>query len=148
MALVCRTYPSWMMQTCCYRPCLTARRCVLGRQARLAGGGLALNLGKCLFVAQKGRTFSDAERDLMARLGKPWIDASTAPIERGSVTVGVPFGDRAFVEKHLQTKLFDSSLWQYAWHLSGLGEADLSAAFSLFMVAHPTHGLSYMQRGP
>ncbi len=101
-------------------------------QSRLASVGLSLSLGKSLFVAKAGYTFSSSERELMHELGIPWKDASVAPSQQGFVTVGVPVGRRQFVQQHLHTKLFDAGLWQFAWHLRGMGESHLSAAFQLF----------------
>jgi hypothetical protein len=82
---------------------------------RLRDIGLEVNTNKSLATAKRGCAFSAAERQRWQRLGIPYIDAETAELERGFVTVGVPLGSDEFVQQHLRGKLFDVAQWRLAW---------------------------------
>jgi hypothetical protein len=53
-------------------------------------------------------------------IGIPYIDADTAELERGFVTVGVPVGSDEFVQQHLRGKWFYVAQWRLAWQLGGM----------------------------
>ena len=99
--------------------------------ARLAAIGLEINLGKSLFVAKRGHTFTPDEREHIRSLGIPFVDASAAAEHCGFVTVGVPVGCPEFVKQQLDKKLFDSGLWQLAWQLRGMAESHLLEALQI-----------------
>ena len=99
---------------------------------RLAAAGLELNLRKCMAVARAGMAFSPQDRYGLQSVGIRWVDSTTPEQQRGFAPLGVYIGTPAYVELQLCSKLTEDSLWRLSWHLTGLAEQDLSAAYSIF----------------
>ena len=98
----------------------------------LAAIGLEWNMTKSLASAQRGRCFSARERELLAELAIPWVDASTPEPQQGFITVGVPVGTASFVVSTIQAKLMDAGLWRMGWQLAGLAQLSTQAALLVF----------------